>query len=167
MHKFLSKSSAHTVDISKQINAWMHGSSSWERLLKEILTADNFAPVDTYIQNPRDFFRPCKIHHSNSQSLIYQLIKFFISENKQISILVREVPYSQTLCSTQSTWCTTSIEEKEKCEVVRAAGITTGIYPLVECRDPSTDTVACLNDINKGRADFIGIDSTYGFIARQ
>lgn len=79
----------------------------------------------------------------------------------------REVPYSQSLCSTQSTWCTTSIEEKEKCEVVRAAGITTGIYPLVECRDPAPNTVTCLNDVSKGRADFVGIDSNYGFIARQ
>lgn len=50
---------------------------------------------------------------------------------------------------------------------MRTAGITTGAYPLIECRDPSPDTVACLNDVNKGRADFTGIDSNFGFIARQ
>lgn len=78
----------------------------------------------------------------------------------------REVPFGLSLCSTQSSWCTTSTEEKEKCEVVRAVGITTGVYPVIECRDPSSNTVSCLNDVNSGRADFTGIDSNFGFIAR-
>lgn len=78
----------------------------------------------------------------------------------------RDVPFGQTLCSTQSTWCTVSNEEKEKCEVVRAAGISTGVYPIIECRDPAGSTVACLNDVSSGRADFTGIDSNFGFIAR-
>lgn len=78
----------------------------------------------------------------------------------------REVPFASSLCSSQSSWCTTSIEEKEKCDLTRVAGITTGIYPLIECRDPVANTVACLNDISNGRADFTGIDSNYGFIAR-
>lgn len=81
-------------------------------------------------------------------------------------MLVREIPYAQTLCSTQAKWCTTSSEEKEKCEVIRAAGITNGIYPLIECLDPVLNTVRCLSDIDDGNADFTGIDSNFGFIAR-
>lgn len=79
---------------------------------------------------------------------------------------VREIPYAQTLCSSQSKWCTTSLEEKEKCEVIRTAGITNGIYPLIECLDPVLNTVRCLSDIDEENADFTGIDSNFGFIAR-
>lgn len=39
----------------------------------------------------------------------------------------REVPYSLPLCSTTAKWCTKSIEEKEKCDVIHTAGVTTGI----------------------------------------
>jgi len=71
------------------------------------------------------------------------------------------------LCSTNSVWCTTSLEENEKCEVVRAGGVTTGVYPIIECREPATNVVSCLADVSAGRADLTGIDSNFGFLARQ
>lgn len=71
------------------------------------------------------------------------------------------------LCTTQASWCTTSAEEKEKCEVVRAGGITTGVQPVIECRDPLSSVVGCLNDISTGHTDFAGIDSNFGYLARQ
>lgn len=51
--------------------------------------------------------------------------------------------------------------------MIRAGGITTGVYPLIECKEPAVNTVSCLDQISKGQADFIGIDSTLGFIARR
>lgn len=84
-----------------------------------------------------------------------------------VNFLDRVVPVAASLCSTQSTWCTTSPEEKDKCEIIRAGGITTGVYPLIECRDPTTSVVSCLSDISAKRADFAGIDSNFGYIARQ
>lgn len=78
----------------------------------------------------------------------------------------RGVPYEQSLCSTQVKWCTASTIEREKCEVARAAGISTGVYPLIECLKPSGSTVGCLYDVSNGQADFTGIDSNFGFLAR-
>ncbi len=79
----------------------------------------------------------------------------------------RDVPVAISLCSTNSIWCTTSLEENEKCEVIRAGGITTGVYPIIECKEPATSVVSCLGDVSAGRADFMGIDSNFGFLARQ
>lgn len=81
--------------------------------------------------------------------------------------LVRDVPADHTLCSTHSIWCTTSIEERDKCDIVRAGGITTGIYPTIECRQPEANTVQCLEQVSRGRADFVSTDSNFGFIARK
>lgn len=64
-------------------------------------------------------------------------------------------------------WCTKSLEEKEKCESIRAAGITTHVYPMIECQKPVADTITCLKEVREGRADFTGIDSNFGYIARQ
>lgn len=79
----------------------------------------------------------------------------------------REVPYHYPLCSTTITWCTKSLEEKDKCEVIRAAGLTAGVYPSVECQEPVMGTLGCLKEVHDGRADFTVIDSNYGFIARE
>lgn len=95
------------------------------------------------------------------------LIWYYFLSVIVVTTSVREVPVDHDLCSTQSIWCTTSIEEKDKCEVVRAGGITTGVYPTIECRSPASSIVTCLDHVNKGRADFVGVDSNYGFIARQ
>jgi len=51
--------------------------------------------------------------------------------------------------------------------VVRAGGITTGVYPTIECRQPESSTVKCLDQVSKGRADFVSVDSNFGFIARH
>lgn len=128
-------------------------------------------PVDTTIQKPRDYFRPCKrIKNASFDMFFYCYVchcaLFFIYRYVVSVCSDRAVPYSQTLCSTQISWCTSSLEEKEKCEVIRASGISTGVYPLIECRDPVSHTVDCLNDVSKHRADFTGIDSNWGFIAR-
>lgn len=79
----------------------------------------------------------------------------------------RNIPIGQTLCSTQTTWCTSSLEEKEKCEVIRAGGQTTGVYPLIECTEQTNGVVGCLREVSAGRADLTGIDSNFGFLARQ
>jgi hypothetical protein len=79
----------------------------------------------------------------------------------------RALPIENDLCSTGASWCTTSPEELSKCEVIRAAGITTGVYPLIECKPATTSTLACLSDISASRADFMGIDSNFGYLARQ
>lgn len=71
------------------------------------------------------------------------------------------------MCST-ITWCTKSLEEKDKCEVIRAAGLTAGVYPLIECQDPVVfGTLGCLKAVDEGKADFTVIDSNYGYIARR
>lgn len=131
--------SESAVELSQRLSRWLGiGLSNWQSALREILAGDgNFVVTDTTIQSPRDVMRP-----------------------------YREVPFDQSLCATQATWCTTSTDEKDKCEVVRAAGISTGVFPIIECRDPSGSTVSCLNDVSNGRADFTGIDSNFGFIAR-
>lgn len=51
--------SVQTVEISNQINAWMHGSSNWESTLREIIKIDNFAPVNIDMQYPKDYFGIC------------------------------------------------------------------------------------------------------------
>lgn len=81
--------------------------------------------------------------------------------------LDREVPFSQPLCSTEVSWCTKSLEEKEKCEIVRTAGITTGVYPLIKCQEYVAGAINCLKEINEGKADFTSIDSNLGYIARK
>lgn len=112
--------------------------NTWQSALREIIGMDSYEMTDSTIQGPTDYFRP-----------------------------FREVPQALPLCSTTATWCTTSYEEKDKCEVIRSGGITTGVYPQIDCREPTTSTVSCLNDISEGRADFMGIDSNFGFLARQ
>lgn len=45
--------------------------------------------------------------------------------------------------------------------------MTSGVYPILECLEPQTSVVTCLNEINAKRADFMGIDSNFGYLARQ
>lgn len=42
-----------------------------------------------------------------------------------------------------------------------------GIFPLIECNEPVAGAITCLKEISEGRADFTGIDSNLGYIARQ
>lgn len=80
---------------------------------------------------------------------------------------VRDIPIDRELCDSKITWCTTSIEENNKCQVLRAGGITTGVQPIIECKSPSNGVIQCLDDISKDKADIMGIDSNYGYIARN
>jgi hypothetical protein len=138
--KLIISSNAKALLLNHKINAWTRSSAIgiWETAVREIIQADSFFVNDATIQAPRDYFRP-----------------------------YRDVPVALSLCSTSAIWCTTSIEEKDKCEVIRAGGITTGVYPLIECKEPSSNVVSCLADISAGRADFAGIDSNFGFLARH
>ncbi|XP_055593629.1 transferrin-like [Uranotaenia lowii] len=133
--------SARAVDISLRIERWVRPSSTnnWELVIQEILGHDSriVSPVDS-IQSPLDHLRPN-----------------------------RALPIATDLCQTTARWCTTSLEENEKCKVLRAAALTSGITPLIECPDPTTSRMACLNEISSNRADFTGIDSNYGYLARH
>lgn len=137
-------SSAKSIDLSARLTNWMNtiGASSWQSGLREIIQTDSYTPVNVAIQLPADYIRP------------FRSIPVLAADND--------------MCSTKVTWCTTSVQEKQKCEVVRAAGLSTGVFPLIECRDqPTGGVVSCLKDISEHFADFMGIDSNFGYLARQ
>lgn len=152
----------NSIELSTNLNRWAYSTYTWENAIREILTTDSLIPIVTTIQEPRSVFRPCmsqKENHKTSEFVfLLQYSNYFP---------VREVPFDFPLCSTSVTWCTKSLEEKEKCNVIRAAGITTGVYPLIECQEPVIGSIGCLNEVNEGRADFTVIDSNFGYIARQ
>lgn len=81
----------------------------------------------------------------------------------------RPIPQHSTSdqCSTVTSWCTTSRNEQEKCEILSNAGLTTGILPLIECKNNVDNDVACLREIQASRSDFTGIDSNHGYLARK
>lgn len=102
----------------------------------------------------------------------YNLLWYYENiNNKKINhfflLKDREVPYNLPVCSTTATWCTKSLEEKDKCDVIHTAGITAGVYPVIECQEPVAGAISCLKEVAEGRADFTGIDSNLGFIARR
>ncbi|XP_053686046.1 transferrin-like [Sabethes cyaneus] len=132
---------ARPVEIALKIDRWMRGAtgSMWESAIQEIIGQDSRSVISVgSIQSPVDYLRP-----------------------------YRQIPIPSDLCQTTARWCTTSFEEKEKCDVLRTAALTSGIYPIIECTDPATSRMACLSDIASQRADFIGIDSNFGFLARH
>ncbi|XP_058829124.1 transferrin-like [Topomyia yanbarensis] len=129
------------VSISTRIDNWMRDAigSAWKESVLEIVGHDSRSAVSVgSIQAPVDYLRP-----------------------------YRQIPIASDLCQTTARWCTTSLEEKEKCDVLRTAALTTGIYPMLECTDPATSRMTCLNEIASQRADFSGIDSNFGFLARH
>uniref|UniRef100_A0AAG5DJ12 Transferrin-like domain-containing protein n=1 Tax=Anopheles atroparvus TaxID=41427 RepID=A0AAG5DJ12_ANOAO len=137
-------SSTKAVQISTRMDVWVRNSltspSLWEMAIIDILTrhnVDKITPVGS-IQSPIDYIRP-----------------------------FRPMPIVSDLCQTTARWCTTSIEEKDKCDVLSRAALTTGVLPYVECNNPTTNRMTCLKDIAGKRADFAGIDSNYGYLARQ
>ncbi|ETN66054.1 transferrin [Anopheles darlingi] len=136
--------SAKAVQISTRVDGWMRSNdfspSPWEEAIIQILTRHNterLAPVSS-IQAPVDYVRP----H-------------------------RPLPIASDFCGTTARWCTTSLEEKDKCDVLAKAALTAGVVPHLECNNPTTNRIACLREIAGQRADFAGIDSNYGFLARQ
>jgi hypothetical protein len=80
---------------------------------------------------------------------------------------IRPIPAKIGLCQTTAIWCTHSYEEKEKCDVLTNVAMTLGILPILECSNPRSDAVSCMSDVSKGKADLVGVDSNYGFLARQ
>lgn len=129
------------IEISARIDRWLRptSNSNWEQAIQEIITQDSRTAVSVgSIQAPIDYLRP-----------------------------YRQLPIPSDLCQTTSRWCTTSPEEKDKCEVLRTAALTTGIFPTIECVDPTTSRMSCLNEISNNRADFTGIDSNFGYLARH
>ncbi|XP_058458276.1 transferrin-like [Malaya genurostris] len=134
-------SAGRAVSISTRIDSWLRREleSAWKQSIQEIIEHDSRTAISVgSIQAPVDYLRP-----------------------------YRQVPIVSDLCQTTARWCTTSLEEKEKCDVLRTAALTTGIYPMIECSDPVTSRMTCLNEIASQRADFTGIDSNYGYLARH
>lgn len=133
--------SNRSIEMSGSIDRWMRasGDAPWEQAIQEIIGQDSRVAFSVgSIQVPTDYLRP-----------------------------YRALPIPSDLCQTTARWCTTSLEEKEKCDVLRTAALTSGIYPTIECLEPATSRMVCLNDIAQDRADFIGIDSNFGYLARH
>jgi hypothetical protein len=138
--KVIISSTSRNLSLQALIDKWMRsqGTSIWESAIREILTADNYAVQTATIQSPADYIRP-----------------------------TRPIPFPSDLCSTKATWCMKSYEEEEKCKVVSTAGLVAGVLPVVECSSPATNPIACLKAVQENRADFVGIDSHFGYLARQ
>lgn len=77
------------------------------------------------------------------------------------------VPTNVNCSAASIRWCTQSIEEKKKCDVIRTAAVITGIFPNITCNEPSSNLSACLSDVSNDKADFVGIDSNFGYLARK
>uniref|UniRef100_A0A182QXI1 Transferrin-like domain-containing protein n=1 Tax=Anopheles farauti TaxID=69004 RepID=A0A182QXI1_9DIPT len=137
-------SNTKAIHISTRIETWLRNSvtpsSAWETAVIDILTKHSTEKIVAVssIQSPDAYIRP----H-------------------------RPVPIPSDFCQTTARWCTTSIEEQDKCKVLASAGLTSGVYPLLECNNPTTSRISCLREISSERADFAGIDSNYGYLARQ
>jgi Transferrin len=126
--------------MSQRIQRWtFFGSSNWESSLTSILTADSSSIYN--VQN------------------IVPLVDYVNA--------IRPIPAAIGMCKTTSIWCTHSYDEKEKCDVLKSAALTLGIFPIIECSNPRSDAVSCLSDIHTQKADFVGVDSNYGYLARQ
>lgn len=131
----------NSLGISNRILRWtIFGTTLWETSLNSILTSSGTNAV-VPVQN------------------IVPLIDYVNA--------IRPIPADIGMCTTTSKWCTHSYDEKDKCEVVRAVAFTTGIRPLLECNEPRTDPVSCISDVSGGKADFLGIDSNFGYLARH
>jgi hypothetical protein len=129
-----------TVSLQTNIVRWMNDDQQWQRALRQMILPDN-----SQLSSVRDITS----------------LRDYISVRRPIPIATNEQ------CPTPIRWCTRSEGEREKCEVIRMAALTTGIRPQITCNPPRTSTVACLSDISRGQADFIGIDSNFGYIARK
>uniref|UniRef100_A0A7G3B0J1 Putative transferrin n=1 Tax=Lutzomyia longipalpis TaxID=7200 RepID=A0A7G3B0J1_LUTLO len=129
------------VQLPQLMNDWFNTGRSepWKDAIKSIITSESSV-----------------IHRPQSLQRLRDYVR-----------TIREIPIDFNFCSTRSTWCTTSADEYEKCRVISAGGLTSGILPTIECRSPRSNAVACLNDISTNGSDFMGIDSNYGFLARQ
>lgn len=136
-----SSSSDISLDVSKSIDYWMSLPSSdiWLDALKRILTSEDRVPKHPLaIQSGRNY------------------IGFYTN-----------TPVRSNPCVSELRWCTTSRDERQKCEVMAAGGVTTGTLPTIVCNEPRESVLDCLADIRDERADLMAIDSNFGFLARQ
>ncbi|EAA12967.4 AGAP011453-PA [Anopheles gambiae str. PEST] len=137
-------SATKAVQIAARMDVWLRNSltsgAPWETAIIDILTRHNTDRIAaaSSIQSPVDYMRP----H-------------------------RPMPIPADICQSTARWCTTSLEEQDKCDVLAKAGLTSGVYPLLQCNNPTTNRINCLREISADRADFAGIDSNYGYLARQ
>lgn len=127
------------LNLRNNLERWMTSTGQWEETLRQIILPDSTAlRAVNSIANLADYIRP-----------------------------LRSLPIGNENCPVPLRWCTHNQGELEKCEVIRMAGVTTGIRPEIVCNAPVYDAVTCLSEVAAGRADFVGIDSNYGFIARK
>jgi hypothetical protein len=127
------------ISLSQQLSRWMATNSGWESSLRQIITPDasTVHAVNAIVRLP-DYIAP-----------------------------IRPIPIGIDVCANSIRWCTHSYDEKEKCEVLRMAALTSGIVPNIVCNDAKSDTVSCISDVSSNKADFVGIDSNFGYLARQ
>jgi hypothetical protein len=138
--KLILTSTDKAIALSTAISRWFGMAGfGWEDSLREILASDTsqVMPASNIVRVP-DFMSP-----------------------------LRPIPIGLDVCNNAIKWCTHSFDEKEKCDVLRMAALTTGIVPAITCNSPRSEVVSCLSDVQKKKADFVGIDSNFGFLARQ
>lgn len=138
--KLVVSTNEKAIGLSQNIGRWMMSNNGWESSLRQILTPDTTSIV--------------------AVSNILRLTDY-ITPIRPMPIVI------EPTCPASVRWCTHSYEEKEKCEVLRAAALTTGIVPTITCNEPKSDTISCISDVSSGRADFVGIDSNFGYLARK
>lgn len=80
--------SVQTVEISNQINAWMHGNSNWESTLREIIKVDNFVPANIDMQYPKDYFGICMFTSNVFYLNEPQLNELFFSLLQSVKYLI-------------------------------------------------------------------------------
>lgn len=138
--KLIVSSDEKAIGLSQTIGRWMISNTGWESSLRQIITPDSTSVVAVRnILRITDYVAP-----------------------------IRPIPIAIGLtCPTPINWCTRSYEEKTKCDILSTAALTTGIIPNIICNDPKSDTVSCISDISKGKSDFVGIDSNFGYLARK
>lgn len=138
--KVIMSNNEKAISLSQTVGRWVNANTGWESALRQILLPDNAAVVAVNaIQRLPDYIQP-----------------------------IRPVPIAlDTACPAPIRWCTHSYEEKDKCEVLRFAALTTGIVPNIICNEEKSDTIVCLSDVSANRADFVGIDSNFGYLARK
>lgn len=112
----------------------------WQDALKKILTSEE-----------RVIFSPPSVQTARNYVRYY-----------------REIPVGFNPCVSELRWCYTSRDERSKCQVISAGGISTGALPTIQCEDePRESVLHCLRDIQAGSADLMAIDSNYGYLARK
>lgn len=128
------------ISLSQTIGRWMTSNSGWEAALRQIITPDasSVVAVNNIVRLP-DYVTP-----------------------------IRPIPIAiEPSCPPAIRWCTHSYDDKEKCNVLRIAALTTGIQPNIICNDEKSDAVTCISDVSSNKADFVGIDSNFGYLARK